>query len=84
VPRLLSVLLGRAHHLTHVNDDFGEREPVLLLFGHFRFDGQAQRINERKKVFVVLGDEIAWKPDNRNWRVFHERFGGGKASPVAP
>jgi hypothetical protein len=82
--RPLSILLGESHHLTHVNHDFRERQPVMLLLHNSRFDGETQRIDEREKVFVVPGDEITWQPDNRNWGVFHERFGGGKASPVAP
>jgi len=44
--RPLSVLLGEAHHLTHVNYDFRERQSVLLFFRHLRFHGEAQGIYE--------------------------------------
>jgi hypothetical protein len=67
-----------------MNYDFSERQSVLLLFRNFRFHGEPERIYEGKEIFVVLGYEITREPDNRDWGVFHERFGGGKASPVAP
>src|SRR4030088_3076204 len=30
----------------------------------------------REEAFVVPGDEITRQLDNRDWGVFHERFGG--------
>ena len=80
----LSVLLSEPHHLPDMNYDLSEGEPVLLLFRNFCFHGESQRIYEGKKVFVVPGYEIARQPDSRDWGVFHKRFGGRKASPVAP
>lgn len=64
--RLFRLFLGEAHHLTHLDDDLGEREAVPLPFRYSRPYGGAKRIDEREKPFVVLGDEIIRQPGKRN------------------
>ncbi len=81
---LLRVTLSQAHHLAHLNNDFRKWESVLLLCCHLRPDGEPERVDERKKSFVVPGYEITRQAGNGTWRVFHAHLGGGKASPVAP
>ena len=57
--RVLSLLPGEPRHLTHFDDDLGERQSAQLLGCHSGFYGNAERIYERKKPFVVVGDEIS-------------------------
>lgn len=62
------------HHFTDLDYDLGQRQSMLLLSGHFRLYGEAERIYEREEPFVVLRHEIAGQPGNCNWAVFHERL----------
>jgi hypothetical protein len=70
-----SIGLRKPHHLTHFDDDFGERKSALLLRNYLCSNGSSKRIDERKEALVVPGNEIIGRPSNG---VFHERPGGEK------
>jgi hypothetical protein len=67
--------LREPYHFANFDDDFGERESALLLCDYLRPYRSTKRIDERKKPFVVPGNEIIGRPING---VFHECPGGEK------
>jgi hypothetical protein len=54
--RVSRVFSEEPHHLSHLNDDLGERKATLLVRRDFRFHGKAQRIYECKQSVISRGD----------------------------
>jgi hypothetical protein len=62
--RVTRIGLREPHHFADFDDDFGERESALLVRDYLRSYGSAKRIDERKKPFVVPGNEVIGRPSN--------------------
>lgn len=55
---MLSGFPREPHHLTHLDDDVGERHSALLFRCYSCSYREAKRIYERQEPFVVRRDEI--------------------------
>ena len=64
------VCFGELRHRAHPDDDVRKRRSPQLLSRYFLFYGKPECVDECKKPFVVLRDEIARYPGNCDGGVF--------------
>jgi hypothetical protein len=64
--QLIGVSLRDPHDFPNLDNDFGERQPLLLLCSYSRFYREAERIQECNESFVVPRDQVIGQPGNRN------------------
>lgn len=68
--RSFRLLFCKLRHLSDRDNDFRERGLPYLLSGYFLSYGEAERVDEREKPFVIMRDQITGNPGNWDRRVF--------------